>query len=88
MTRDDAAELLYQHIMNSDFNAPYGVLINDGASKTGKKCKIITFGRARTLDATLSIYSPKFIHLRTSSGRSELFRTVDAVKDELARLYR
>lgn len=88
MTRDDAAELLYQHIMNSDFNAPYGVLINDGASKTGKKCKVITFGRARTLDATLSIYSPKFIHLRTSSGRSELFRTVDAVKDELARLYR
>jgi len=88
MTRDDAAEVLYQHIMNSDFNAPYGVLINDGASKTGKKCKVITFGRARTLDATLSIYSPKFIHLRTSSGRSELFRTVDAVKCELARLYR
>lgn len=88
MTRDEAAELLYQHIMNSDFNAPYGVLINDGTSATGKKCKIITFGRARTLDATLSIYSPKFIHLRTSSGRSEVYRTVDAVKAELERLYR
>jgi hypothetical protein len=48
-----------------DWTAPYGILTglsDDHRSRT------ITFGVARTLDATVQVFSPSFITLRTSSG--------------------
>ena len=86
MTRDEAAETLYSHIMDAGFNAPYGVLINQGKSHSGKPCVKISFGRARTLDATLSVFSPRFIHLKTSQRQNEIFKTLEDTIDALKRL--
>ena len=45
------------------FNAPYGIL--DGMESFGKgKVRVITFGVARYLDATVKIYSPTNIQVR------------------------
>lgn len=46
----------------SKFNAPYGVLT--GMQKLGRGfARTITFGIARTLDATIHIYSPADIRV-------------------------
>jgi len=51
--------------LNADgnWNAPYGVLER---ISTDKRYRSVTFGKARTLDAEVRIYSPKYITLRTS----------------------
>lgn len=48
------------------FNAPYGVLTSEGKSPKGRKVLNVTFGRARTLDATVVIFNRKYIIVRTS----------------------
>ena len=88
MTREACAEELYNYICDhaSNFNAPYGVLMGNNTNKTGKKYVEITFGRTRTLAATAAVYGPKFIHFRTSTGRNELVRSLDAAKEFVDRL--
>jgi hypothetical protein len=81
MTRDAVAEEIYQYCQRRDFNAPYGILMGNHTNKTGKKFIEITFGRARTLDATVSVYGPKFILIKTSRGHSDIYRSLpDAIK--------
>jgi hypothetical protein len=48
---------------DGSWNAPYGILSNISANK---QYRSVTFGRARTLDCEVRIYSPKYITLRTS----------------------
>ncbi len=43
------------------FTAPFGILEGTGTSKKGKAYKTITFGFARTLDASINYYNRKFI---------------------------
>ena len=88
MTREACAEELCNYIKThpSNFNAPYGVLMGNHTNKTGKKYVEITFGRTRTLDATAAVYGPKFIYFRTSGGRDELVRSMDAAKQFVDRL--
>jgi hypothetical protein len=50
------------------FNAPYGVLAGLDALPRGGKVRTVTFGIARWLDATLTIWSPTRLTLRTSPG--------------------
>jgi len=50
------------------FTAPYGVLSGEHLNKKGKKYLSVTFGRARTLDASVDIYNRNFMILRTSRG--------------------
>lgn len=88
MTREAVAELLYNYVKTHElnFNAPYGVLMGNHVNKTGKKYVQVSFGRARTLDASADVYGPKFIYFRTSSGRTELVRSVDAAMKFIDRL--
>ena len=59
-----------------NFTAPYGILTGSHTNKKGTKYLSITFGRARTLDATVEIYNRNFMILRTNRTGSEVFRNV------------
>ena len=58
-----------------DFTAPYGVLAGEHTTRFGTPYKSVTFGRARTLDATVEIYNRNFIVVRTSTWGSQTFRS-------------
>lgn len=49
------------------YNAPYGVLASLEKLRRGA-VRCITFGKARTLDATLYVWSPTNLYLKTSRG--------------------
>jgi hypothetical protein len=68
---------------NGDFDAPYGVLLGETVSKSGRGASTVTFGRARTLDATVEIYSRTFFLLKTSHGRREVFRSFEDLQRAL-----
>lgn len=61
------------------FTAPYGILASDPTAFDGMrgKARLITFGIARTLDATLTIWSPKRLELKTNRG-DRVFYNVDS----------
>lgn len=77
--RGDLQERFYQTIKDLGFNAPYGVLL--GQESSGVKARTVTFGRPRTLDATLRIFGPTFIQIKTSRGVSQAFTGKSAVAD-------
>ena len=76
---------LYEYILSKGvFDAPYGVLLSDHVSKKGFKSKAITFGRARTLDATIEIYNRMYIVMKTSQyNRSKVFFDIEDLKAEI-----
>lgn len=47
-----------------DMSAPYGILTGMRTNKVGGKFREITFGRARTLDATIQIHGTNFFVFR------------------------
>ena len=61
---------------SQNFTAPYGVLSGQHTNKKGVKYLSVTFGRARTLDATVEIYNRNFMLVRTSRHGSQVFKTV------------
>lgn len=67
---------LEQWAQGKNFTAPYGILTGSHVNKNGKKYLSITFGRARTLDATVEIYNRNFMILRTNRTGSEVFKNV------------
>lgn len=71
-------QLVYQWAAanSGKFNAPYGILEGQHVNKTGRKYRSVTFGRCRTLDATVNIYGDTFIQVRTSRHGSQIFRNV------------
>lgn len=58
-----------------NFTAPYGILTGHHVNKRGVKFRSITFGRARTLDATVEIYNRNFLILRASTLGSQVFKS-------------
>jgi hypothetical protein len=68
------------------FNAPYGILTGSHVNEKGNKYLSITFGRARTLDATVEIYNRNFIVLRTSRSGSQVFKSVTDLQQVLNQL--
>ena len=69
--REELQNELFAWIENrthSKFTAPYGVIASLDNIKNGKgKVRTIAFGIARSLDATIFIYSPKDIRV-TAAG--------------------
>ena len=61
----------------SDFTAPYGILQGEHVNKKGTKYKSITFGRARSLDATVEIYNRNFIILRCNRAADQVYKNYD-----------
>lgn len=74
---------LEQWAHSKNFNAPYGILTGSHTNKNGKKFFSITFGRARTLDATVEIYNRNFMILRTSRQQTQVFKSVADLQQAL-----
>lgn len=70
-------EAVYEFCMKNGFTAPYGVLTGEHVSQTGKKYKSVTFGRARSLDATVMIFNRSYMIVKTSCHGDRTFRTFD-----------
>jgi hypothetical protein len=77
---------------HSQFTAPYGVIASIEPTKSGKgKVRMITFGKARSLDATLFIFSAKDIRAQAAgplaykldgvkfTSKEELFATLETM---------
>ena len=80
-------DAVYDYIVNNpSFTAPYGVLTGEHTSKKDRRRYLsVTFGRARTLDATVEIYNRNFILLRTSNEpTAEVFKDYDSLMQRLA----
>jgi len=73
MNSQEIQTAVYEWACSKNFTAPYGVLTGEYTSKKGTKYRAVTFGRARTLDATVEIYNRNFLILRTSRDGSEVF---------------
>lgn len=86
MNSHEICEYLENLIKSKNFNAPYGVLTGEHLSKKGSKYLYITFGRARTLDATIEIYNRKFMRLRTSRGHKDVYTDVKELEEALNNL--
>lgn len=68
-------ESVYNWACNANFTAPYGVLAGGPhLNKSGRKYLSVTFGYARTLDATVEIYNRNFILYRSSQGHNQVFK--------------
>lgn len=76
MNSQQIQTFLEQWLSSKNFNAPYGILTGSHTSKKGTKFLSITFGRARTLDATIEIYNKNFMILRTSRHQNQIFKNV------------
>lgn len=63
-----------QWAISGKYDAPYGVLTNEHTNKKGTRYLTVTFGRARTLDATVEIYNRNFMIVRTSRHGSQTFK--------------
>lgn len=72
----DIQNQVYEWAKNRNFSAPYGILTGEHTNKKGVKFLSVTFGRARTLDATVEIYNRNFMLVRTSLYGSQSFKNV------------
>lgn len=50
------------------FSAPYGILDGKHTNAKGRSYRSVTFGKARTLDATVNIYGPKYLQFQFSGS--------------------
>ena len=69
-----------------NFTAPYGILTGEHVNKKGVKFLSITFGRARSLDATVEIYNRNFMILRTNITGSTVYKNFTELETALATL--
>lgn len=74
---------IYNWALTKNFSAPYGIIMGEHTSKKGIKYLAVTFGRARTLDASVEIYNRNFLILRTSRNGSEVFKSVAELQQAL-----
>lgn len=86
MNSQEILDFLEVWAKSKNFTAPYGVLTGSHVNKKGKKYLSITFGRARSLDATVEIYNRNFMILRASNRGSAVFSSLDELKSELETL--
>jgi len=69
-----------------DFTAPYGIIAGEFTNRSGRRVRAVTFGRARSLDATVEIYNRGFLILRTSCWGSETFNNLESLMARLETL--
>jgi len=86
MNSEEIQKSIYEWALNKNFSAPYGVLIGEFTNKKGTKYRAVTFGRARSLDATVEIYNRNFLILRTSTFGYEIFKNYDTLMEKLETL--
>lgn len=64
--------------------APYGIIEGTHGSGYGRKARAITFGVARYIDATILVWSPTYIILKSSRSGQHKFESQQALLDYLA----
>ena len=78
MNSQQISDAVYAYAKSrKDFTAPYGVLQGEHVNKKGTKYKSVTFGRARTLDATVDIYNRNFMILRCNRLADRVYKNYD-----------
>ena len=78
MNSQEISDAVYAYAKGrSDFTAPYGVLQGEHVNKKGTKYKSVTFGRSRSLDATVDIYNKNFMILRCSHLADRVYKNYD-----------
>lgn len=87
MNSQEICQAVADWAQHQNFTAPYGVLTGQHINKKGKKFHSVTFGYARTLDATVEIYNRNFIVFRTNATGSEVFKSYDELMAELTNRY-
>jgi len=80
MNSKDIQEDIYTWACNKNFTAPYGVLSGEHTNKKGKKYLSVTFGYAKTLDASVEIYNRNFIVFKSSRAGTEVFNSYSELK--------
>lgn len=83
MNSQQILEHLTQWAESRNFTAPYGILTGEHVNLKGRKYLSLTFGRARTLDATVEIYNRNFMILRASNRQPEVFRNLRELELQL-----
>ena len=78
--REKTQNEVVEFLQSGNFNAPYGILAGIQKDKKNQEYRSVTFGMARTLDAEVRIYGPKFLLLRWNHGTLEKFDSVDSLK--------
>jgi len=86
MNSQEIQDAVYNWANSRNFTAPYGVLAGSHVSKKGTKYLSVTFGRARTLDATVEIYNRNFMLVRTNRHGSQVFKNVVEMQQFLTTL--
>jgi hypothetical protein len=76
MNSQEIQDAVYNWAVAQNFSAPYGVLTGSHVNRSGRKFLSVTFGRARTLDATVEIYNRGFVLVRTNRHGTQIFKTV------------
>lgn len=84
-TSQQIQQQVYDWACAHEFTAPYGVLTGQSTSRRGTPFYTVTFGYARTLDATVEIYNPKFMRL-ISSRQSHSPQVFNSAADLMAAL--
>lgn len=77
MNSEQIKDKLVEWACEQEFTAPYGILDGEHVDKKGKKYKSVTFGYARTLDATVMIYNRNFMIYKSSRGDNAVYKSFD-----------
>lgn len=80
MNSEQIQSWVYNWACEHGFTAPYGVLTGEHTNSKGRKYRSITFGYARTLDASVDIYNRGFMLFRSSRGENQVFNNFDSLK--------
>lgn len=83
MTSQEIQDAIVTWAQSKNFSAPYGILTGSHVNKKGRKYLSVTFGRARSLDATVDIYNKSFMILRTSRNFNEVFKSFEDLQQAL-----
>lgn len=92
--REQAQHQLFDWLMShtNRFTAPYGIIESLSALPKGGKVRMVTFGVARYLDATATIWSPTKIVVdgqgSLSYGIIGTYASVDALIEALEKMVR
>ena len=77
MNSESIQQQVVDWALAQNFTAPYGVVDGASVNANGNKYRSVTFGYARTLDATVKIFNRNFMLFESSRGQKEVFKKVD-----------
>lgn len=86
MNSSNIQDHVYDWALQQNFSAPYGVLKGQHVNQRGKRYLSVTFGYARTLDASVEIYNRNFMILRSSRAGNQVYKNFQELMTALTTL--